>query len=216
MTESEPNDPLEELARENEILTRLVERLAEAGLSLRSDRPESPERISEGLRLLNQFRLLHGRRFRENLEPEARIVAMPGCFEHLDRLDRQSTEIDPKWETVVSALGSYTRGEANARERLAKEVDAFTQDEYDRIRYEETYPLSCLLSVFPEDAARRVNTEFDRTRAQTADLEQLIERYLGRGSRKDGAEAPGPNPFHVVDDRTPECTCCDPIPQDLA
>jgi hypothetical protein len=215
MTRSEPNDPLEELSRENEILTKLVERLAEAGLSLRSDRPESPGRISEGLRLLNQYRSLHGRRFRENLEPEARVVAMPGCFEHLDQLDRQLTETDPKWETAVRALDSYTRGEADARERLAKELDTLTQDEYDRIRYEESYPLSCLVSVFPGDAASRVNTEFDRTRAQTADLEQLIERYLGQGPRDDGAGAPGSNPFPVVGEPTQKCTCCDPIPEDL-
>jgi hypothetical protein len=216
MAQSETNGPLEELAREDEILTKLVERLAEAGLSLRSDRPESPDRISKGLRLLNQYRLLHGRRFRENLEPEARIVAMPGCFEHLDRLDRRSTEADRMWETLARALDSYTRGEADAPERLAKELDTFTQDEYDRIRYEETYPLSCLLSVFPEDAASRVNTEFGRTRAQTVDLEQLIERYLGQGPRADGAGAPGSNPFPVVDERTQKCTCCDPIPEDLA
>jgi len=216
MTQSEPNDPLEELDRENEILTKLVERLAEAGLSLRSDRPETSDRISEGLRLLSQYRSLHGRRFRENLEPEARIVAMPGCFEHLDHLDRQFTEPDPKWETVVSALDSYARGEAGAPERLAKELDTFTQDEYDRIRYEETYPLSCLLSVFPEDAANRVNTEFDRTNAQTAHLEQLIERYLGQSPREDGAGPSSPTPFPIVDARGQKCTCCDPVPEDLA
>jgi hypothetical protein len=292
MTQSELNDPLEELARENEVSTKLVERLAEAGLSLRSDRPESPGRISEGLRLLGQYRSLHGRRFRESLEPEARIVAMPGCFEHLDLLDRQTTETDPKWEAVVNALHAYTRGEADARESLARELDTLTQEEYDRIRYEGTYPLSCLVTVFPGEAASRVNAEFDRTRTEAAELDQRIERYLGekpgaegtkfavhcrnlgctangeaetfpaenghlgirppagwkvvprtpraelgkvvvdldfrcpvhpetpggagQGPSEDGAGASGANPFAIVDEQTRKCTCCDPIPEDLA
>jgi hypothetical protein len=183
MTEDEPGDPLDEMARENAISMKLVERLAEAGQSLHSDRPESPGRIAVGLRLLKQYRTLHARRFRDHLEPEARVVAMPGCFEHLDVLDRQNIETDPRWGRVADTLDAYARGEAGALERLAGELDTFTQEEYDRVRFEGDYPLSCLASALPADAAGRVSTGFAKTRVEIADLERHIGRYL--------AERPG-------------------------
>lgn len=229
MTEIHQDDPLEELARENEVTIRLVERLAEASLSLRSDRAEPAGRISEGLRLLRRFRSVHSRRFREGLEPEARVVAMPSCFEHLAALDHNS-ECDAAWSRVAAALEAYARGDSDGQRRLAVELDALTQEEYDWIRYEGDFPLSCLSTVLPADAASRVGVQFGLTGPEIADLERQIAQYLVDCSSEDGERVdPGPasttrNRGGALGESTPQpterhgpsCRCCDPIPEDLA
>jgi hypothetical protein len=176
------------LARENEISTKLVERLAEASLFLRSGDPVTPGEISEGLRLLDQYRALHARRFHENLEPEARTVAMPSCFEHLDTIARDGSTLEQRFARALESLDAYTRGETDGRTRLADELDKLTQEEYDRIRYEGDYPLSCLQTTLPDAAASRVRAGFDQTVAEAADLEHHVDRYLAQAPGQGGTK----------------------------
>lgn len=188
MTKTELDDPLEELARENEMSTKLVERLAETSQSLRSGRPVPPGEISEGLRLLDQYRALHARRFHENLEPEARTVAMPSCFEHLDTIARDGSTLEQRFARALEPLDAYTRGEADGRTRLADELDRLTQEEYDRIRYEGDYPLSCLQTTLPDEAAGRVRAGFGQTGVEAADLEHHVDRYLAHAPGEGGTK----------------------------
>jgi hypothetical protein len=188
MTKTELDDPLEELARENEVSTKLVERLAEASLTLRSGDPVTPGEISEGLRLLDQYRALHARRFHDNLEPEARTVAMPSCFEHLDTVTRDGSTLEQRFARALESLDAYIQGATDGRTRLADELDKLTQEEYDRIRYEGDYPLSCLQTTLPGDAAGRVRAGFDQTVVEAADLEHHVDRYLAHAPRQGGTK----------------------------
>lgn len=183
-------DPLEELNRENDVAEKLVERLAEDGLALGTERSVPPGEIAEGLRLLSQYRDVHARRFDGNLEPEARVVAMPSCFEHLDTIARESTDSAARFERARATVDAYARGEPGARSRLAAELGDLTQKEYDALRYEGDYPLSCLRATLPDAAADRVRAGFERTDPELADLEHHIDRYLGRGPAEPGRRFP--------------------------
>lgn len=175
----EEKDPLEELTREDDLAQKLVERLAELGLALAAGTAVPPGEISEGLRLLTQYRQLHAERFTVHLGKEARGVAMPTCFEHLDAVDRAPKEADARRRGLSAALDAYGEGRAGARDALARELGTYTQQEFDLLRYEREYPLSCLLSALPDAAAARVRTGFDRSAARLADLEGHIGRLLG-------------------------------------
>lgn len=180
MSTIESSDPLEELSRENDVLERIVERLAEDGLSLSTERPVPRSDILEGLNLLADYQQLHTNRFRSVLEPEARAVAMPGCFEHLDAVGREQAASNERLVRVRSLLEAYREDETGATLRLATELGELTQKTADAIRYEEGYPLSCLLTALPDDAARKVRAGFDRTAAAVVDLEAHVDCYLRR------------------------------------
>lgn len=186
----ESQDPLEELSRENEVATRLVERLGETALGLRNGGATSPGDLAEGIRLLLQYRRLHARRFDDDLQPEARIVAMPTCFQHLDTVDRNTREADQESGRLLGDLQAYDRGEPGALARLAGSLDTFTQRQYAALQYEGDYPLSCLRATLPEEAARRVRKGFDRDIAGLTDLEAHIERYLARSPGSPGERVP--------------------------
>jgi hypothetical protein len=197
MTAVESEDPLEELTRENEIAQQLVERLGELSLTLRTDAEVPPGEVSEGLRLLEQYRTVHGTRFRADLEPECRAVAMPGCHPHLDAIDAAFAAAARRFERTRSVLKSYGNGESGAREHLADELEDLSQREFEALRYEGDYPLSCLLAVLPDDRAGRVHAGFLRTSDKVTDLEEHIRHYLERPAAHSsysfvtGCQAPG-------------------------
>ena len=177
---SEVSDPLDELNRENDVIQRLDERLAEFATWLHHGDAVAPGEIAEGLRLFEQYLSVHARRFDEGLEPEARPVAMSTCFEHLDAIDRDHGEWTGRAARARQALESYAHGATDGREQLAKELDAFTQHEYEQVQHENDYPLSCLRSALPDEAAQRARQSFDRTRVEVGDLDRHVEEYLGR------------------------------------
>jgi hypothetical protein len=183
MTDSEPEerDPLEELARENEMIQKLDDRLGELSIALDGGAVIPPGEIAEGLRLYEQYLGIHARRFDENLQPEARPVAMPTCFDHLDAIHADRAALPERTARARRALEAYSRGEADGRKRLAKELETFAQHEYDEVRYESDYPLSCLRSTLPDDASERVRAGFDRTGAELRDLERHVAGYLRHG-----------------------------------
>lgn len=179
MSATEFEDPLEELARETDVTQALVERLAEVALALRNE-DVSPGEIAEGLRLLEQYEALHGRRFGQDLEPEARKVAMPGCFEHLDQIARSLSDRRGWTAEAKAALASFSAGDPEARSRLSSLLEKLSQKEYDDLQFERDYPLSCLRATLPEEAARRVRLRFDVSATEAADLERHLEKYLSR------------------------------------
>ncbi|MGI0132977.1 MAG: hypothetical protein ACREDK_07825 [Thermoplasmata archaeon] len=198
MSTNESSDPVEEMSRENDVKQKLVERLAEDGLSLSSGNPAPRSDILEGLNLLTYYEELHAARFRSVLEPEARAVAMASCFEHLDAIGRELVASNERLAQVRSALEAYREGNAGATLRLASGLDDLTQAAADAIRYEEDYPLSCLRMALPEDATQRVHAGFGRTAAETANLEADIDRYLHQ-------EPCATRPVHSVHCHQPGC-----------
>jgi hypothetical protein len=183
-------DPLEILTRENEIAVTLVERLAEEGQVLPGNEEAAPGRLTEGLRLLGQYRALHGRRFEKAVEPEARNVAMPTCFEHLDQIHRENVALPGRMADVLESLGCFARGEEGARARFTTALASFTQEEYDHLRYEGDYPLSCLQATLPDDARDRILAGFASSTADMADLERHIDQYLSRPAGRPGSVFP--------------------------
>ena len=183
-SESEARDPLEELARENEMIQKLDERLGEISIALDGGTDIPPGEIAEGLRLYEQYLRIHARRFDENLQPEARPVAMPTCFDHLDAVHADRSALSERVSRARQALDAYAQGEDDGGKRVAKELEAFAQHEYEEVRYENDYPLSCLRSTLPDDASDRVRAGFDRTGAELRDLERHVLNYLHRGPGK--------------------------------
>ena len=177
-SDGEASDPLDELSRENAVIQRLDERLAELATSLRNGARIAPGEVAEGLRLYEQYVRVHARRFDEGLQPEARPVAMPTCFEHLDTIRRDRDELVERISRARRALELYARGDDPGRLQLGNELEAFAQHEYAGIRYENDYPLSCLRATLPDDAAQRVRDGFERTGNEVGDLDRHIEEYL--------------------------------------
>lgn len=177
---SEDPDPLDELARENEVIGRLDERLGELALGLRTGTEPSPGEIAEGLRLFEQYVGVHALRFDEALEPEARPVAMSSCSEHLDAIHQDRAVLPERLAPVRTVLGRYAPADPERREALARELATLAQHEHEKLDYENDVPLSCLRAALPDDAARRVARTFDRTQRPLEDLEGHIERYLHR------------------------------------
>ncbi len=178
MAATEVEDPLEELERENEVALRLVERMAEIGQSLTSGASIPSGEISEGLRLLAQYRAVHGARFLDKLQPEARVVAMSTCFDHLNEIALGRVAAVERYNRAATVLGEYRPDDAASRERLAHELDDLTQTDYAAIRYENDYPLSCLRSALPDEAAERLRVLFEPSTGELADLEHHIEHFL--------------------------------------
>ena len=194
----ETQDPLDELERENEITQKLVERLAETAIALKEGQNLPPGEISEGLRLLEQYRSVHAVRVDHDLGPEARPVAMNTCFQHLDTItDDHRTEAG-RIERARSALEEYTRVPEGARTRLAEALADLTEKDHQSAAYENDYPLSCLRAALPDEAGARVAAAFHRTASEVADLEGHIARYLER--------APG-TPAHGLTVRCRRATC---------
>ncbi len=171
---------MEEMVRENEVALRLVERVAEMGQSLTSDSPIPSGEIAEGLRLLAQYRAVHGTRFLDKLQPEAQAVAMPTCFEHLDEIARGRAEAIERYHRAASVLGEYRSDDRASRQELARELEVLTQTDYEAIRYENDYPLSCLRAALPDAAAERLRVRFNQSAKELADLERHIEHFLSR------------------------------------
>lgn len=180
MTAVEVRDPLEELARENEVAEQLIERLAETAIGLRSGRVPRPGEVAEGLRLLKQYRAVHGQRFEADLLPSARRVAMSTCFEHLDRISADVRSLDARFAPALQALEGLAGGAVGSTDRLAGELDRLTQGEHDRLQFEGDYPLSCLVPTLTDDDSATVRAGFDRSSATVLDLEGHIAHYLGR------------------------------------
>lgn len=176
----ETQDPLGELERENDVTQKLVERLAETAIALKEGQNLPPGEISEGLRLLEQYRSIHAVRVDHDLQPEARPVAMTTCFQHLDTItDDHRTEAG-RIERARSALEEFTRDPQGARAGLAQALDDLTEKDHQSAAYENDYPLSCLRAALPDEAAARVAAAFHRTASEVADLEGHIARYLAR------------------------------------
>lgn len=180
MSEAEIGIPLDELARENEVTKRLVERLGELAATLKEGGAASRGELAEGVRLLGQYRRLHAGRLDRDLQPEARRVAMPGCFEHLDRILADHREEETEVQSVLDRLSGPEPTSGEARRAMGEALEAFAQKVYDHVNYENDYPLSCLVATLPDDASDRVEVQFQPTRAPLADLEGHIDRLLER------------------------------------
>ena len=178
ISETEAQDPLDELARENNVIQRLDDRLGEIGILLGNGVDVPPGEIAEGLRLFEQYVAIHSRRFDEGLQPEARPVAMATCFDHLDAISRDRAGTAQRVARMNAAISAYARGEGEGRTRLVKELEDFTQHEFEEVRYENDYPLSCLRATLPDDAAGRVLSSFNRTASEVDDLDRHVEQYL--------------------------------------
>jgi hypothetical protein len=174
----ETQDPLDELERENDITQKLVERLAETAIALKEGQNLPPGEITEGLRLLEQYRKLHALRVDRDLQPEARPVAMNTCFQHLDAITDDHRMEAARIELVRNAVEEFTRDPEGARTRLAQALADLTEKGHRSVAYENDYPLSCLRAALPDEAGARVTAAFHRTASEVADLEGHIARYL--------------------------------------
>lgn len=178
MSAAELQTPLEELQRENEVTQKLLERLLEDASLLRANKDILPGEIAEELCLLEQYEAAHFRRFDEDLQPEARTVAMTECFAHLDKMTRDHSEAMHRNVQAREALRAYEANDDGARIRLADALESLAGKDYEGINFEGDYPLSCLLTVLPDDASQRVSAKFSATHLQLEDLDRHIEHLL--------------------------------------
>lgn len=178
----ETQDPLDELERENEVTQKLIECLAETAIALKDGENRSPGEITEGLRLLEQYRRMHAVRVDRDLQPEARPVAMKTCFQHLDTITDDHRMETGRINLARRAVEEFTRDPGGARAQLAQALADLAEKDYESLTYENDYPLSCLRAALPDEAAARVTSAFHQTDAEVADLEGHIARYLDHTS----------------------------------
>jgi len=179
MTTVKTQDPLDELDHENEIAEELIEHLAGSAIGLKAGRDLPPEEIAEGLRLLEQYRHVHAGRVDDDLNPEARPVAMDACFEHLDTIAGDHRTEGDLFDRTRKSLQDFVSDPEGARTHLSEALTELTEKERQNLAYENDYPLSCLRVALPDEGAARVAAAFRRTDPEIADLEGHIERYLG-------------------------------------
>jgi hypothetical protein len=178
MIATEAQDPLDELERENGVTEKLVERLAATAIELEQGRNLPSGEIAEGLRLLEQYRSVHARRFDRDLQSEAQPVAMNTCFPYLGEIMHDHRTEAERIERSRKALEEFTRDPQGARTRLAQALSDLTEKDHQSMVDENDYPLSCLRTALPDEAAVRLTAAFHQTASDIADLEGHIERYL--------------------------------------
>lgn len=178
MSSIEASDPLEELQRENETTVRLLERILETAELCKAGTAVPPGEIGEELNLLEQYLEVHRKRLDEDLQPEARVVAMSSCFEHLDRLVREHSEARRRCEEARAALDEYSHGAPGARDRLASALETLATKDHETLVFEGDYPLSCLITTLPEEAAHRVAAQFTGSHGRIEDLEDHLQILL--------------------------------------
>ncbi|HUZ80328.1 MAG TPA: hypothetical protein VMV28_06910 [Thermoplasmata archaeon] len=198
MNAIEAQDPLDELERENDVAEKLIERLAEMAIVLKEGRNLPPGEISEGLRLLEQYRTVHAARVDVDLKVEARPWAMSTCFQHLDAIANDHQTEGDRIARAQEALKEFTLDPEEARARLSQALADLTEKDHQSLVYENDYPLSCLRAALPDGAASRVSAAFEATSSAIADLDGHIVRYL--------EHAPG-TPGHGLTVRCSRANC---------
>lgn len=180
---SGPMDPLETLHHENEVAESLLERLVELGTQVGEGAGVLAGTVHDGVRLLDEYlHRLHAERVDGPLGSEARPVAMSTCFEHLDSLRESHAAALAETATVQALVQQYAEDPAGTASRLGRELVRLASEDHDRIVFEETYPLSCLVPTLPDDAVRRLADAFAASQPRAADLERHIAAYLARPS----------------------------------
>ncbi|HEV2167007.1 MAG TPA: hypothetical protein VGS23_08580 [Thermoplasmata archaeon] len=111
---------------------------------------------------------------------------MSSCFEHLDAITQDHVAAGTRMAKVRAALDAYAQGGTAGRSKLAAELGELAEKEFDQVRYESAYPLSCLQATLPDPAAERVAQGFRQSAPAIADLDRHIQGYLGRPPARSG------------------------------
>lgn len=179
---AEPQDPLDELSRENAKAEELLEHLGNLAARLRAGPGVTSSEVAEGLDLLWEYRRLHAQRFDRDFEPEARSEANPKCYEHLDQITLGHGMEDAAIESVRRLAYLAEDHDSAARQELARQIDGLVEADHERILYETEYPLACLMSVVPEETATAIVQRFAETQEELIGIEDRIQGYLARSS----------------------------------
>jgi hemerythrin-like domain-containing protein len=176
---SQAESALEELHREHEFAERLLERLVEVGERVKSGEQIDPKTLRFGVGLLEAYlHRVHASQMDRELRPEARKVAMPGCFEHLDRMGANHVEMRRRAKELFELIHRWDAGDESPRGAIGDQLIALASLDHDVAAYEETYPLMCLQTVLSEEASNRLSGRFaDHAGTRTA-LEKNVERFL--------------------------------------
>jgi hemerythrin-like domain-containing protein len=176
---SQAEGALEELHREHEVAERLLERLVEVGERVKEGEQIDPKTLRFGVGLLEAYlHRVHASQMDLELRPEAWKVAMPGCFEHLDRMHANHVEMRRRAKELLDLIRRWDAGDVSSRGTIGDRLIALASLDHDAAAYEETYPLMCLETVLPEDASSRLSSRFaDHAGTRTA-LERNVERFL--------------------------------------
>ncbi len=196
MTAQEIHDPLEELQRENDVLVNVLTRILEVAELLKAGADVPPDEVSGMLRWLDQYLAVHARRLDQDLMPYARRVAMEGCFPHLDKVLKDHKEGQRRTSEALKALEVYGRDPPGSRAHLAELLEGLATKDHETTVYEGDYPLSCLLTVLPDDSAELVAERFRETQPAIEELEGGLARVLApspgeRGPKPQTSSAKG-------------------------
>ncbi|MCL4323879.1 MAG: hypothetical protein M1144_00185 [Candidatus Thermoplasmatota archaeon] len=168
-------DPLEGIRHENEVTSRLLDRLQEAARKLRSDPGTSGEEILSALSRLEEYHhQLHGSELRDGLIPEARSVMMDSCASHLDGISRHYVEDGEALKSLREIVANHAYDDPASRRELADLLEQIVAAERSELAHETDYPLSCLETVLPDDARERLSTLRERQRRRRADIERTV------------------------------------------
>ncbi len=184
MLATQSKDPLDELLHEEEVLEKLLDRVAD----LPTETPSGPEggweELREGLDLLARYWAIHVQRFDRDFQPRARLAARPvpraGCFEHLDRITLERPDQEDPLEALLGEVGRAGERTPEMRRKVATDLKDLVDRLREAIRHEVEYPLSCLFTALSEDASVEVMERFASTAADLAEIEERIRDYVDR------------------------------------
>jgi hemerythrin-like domain-containing protein len=173
-------ETLEELHREHAVAERLLERLAELGEQIKSGERVEAKTVRFGVGLLEAYvHRVHASQMEDReLRPEAQVIAVPGCAEHLDRMRANHEEMRRRAQELLGLIRRWASGDESCRAAIGDGLIDLASLDHDAVTYEETYALMCLESTLPKDADHRLSNRFADHAGTRAALEANVERFL--------------------------------------
>ena len=115
---------------------------------------------------------------------------MEGCFPHLDKVLKDHEEGQRRTGEALKALEVYGRDPPGSRAHLAELLEGLATKDHETTVYEGDYPLSCLLTVLPDDSAEPVAERFRETQPEIEELEGRLPRLLAPSPGEGGPQTP--------------------------
>ena len=170
---------LEELNREHAVIEPLLERLVEVGERIKIGGAVEPRTVLLGVGLLEAYlHRVHANQLDRELTPEARTVAMPGCFVHLDQMHTNHQAMRRHAQELLVEIRQWSAGDESRRTPVGDRLIDLASEDHSAANFEETYPLMCLETVLPEESDRQLAARFDRHAGTRGALEANVARFL--------------------------------------
>ncbi len=170
---------LEQLSQEHDFIQPLLERLVDIGARIRVGGSVPPRTAFIGVALLDAYlHRVHISEEDKELRLEAEAVALPRCTTNLGGMTTNHREMCRRTQETLTDIRRWASGNEEVRPRVGNGIMELVSKDYEAVRYEETYALSCLQTELPQVANERLAARFADHAGTRNALEVRIGRFL--------------------------------------